>query len=179
MLLDKRMKNIIYETGYLISYALNELDAQKEVNPIYFHIDLEYKRKTKEIRGNSLSESIPKAIKKLQKNAKKTLSNLIIIPAELENRFAERESALVAMIFDNLNEKSLTITVPYNFESDRLTIQEYEVIDSDNLEQNEFLYLESIFNRGLLNFEEGSYLWKNRLKGKKNQNIFTSNNLGT
>jgi hypothetical protein len=170
------MENIIYEAGYLMTYALSELDAQKEVNPIYFHIDLEYQRKTKEIRGNSLSETIPKAIKKLQKNAKKTLSNLIIIPAELENSFGKRESAIVAMIFDNINEKSLTITIPYSFEDDKLTIKEYEVIDSDNLDRKEFIYLEAIFNRGLLNFEQGSYIWKERFRGKKSKHIFTPNN---
>jgi len=170
------MENIIYEAGYLMTYALSELDSQKEVNPIYFHIDLDYERKTKEIRGNSLSETIPKAIKKLQKNVKKTLSNLIIIPAELENSYGERESSLIGMIFDNLNEKSLTISIPYNFENDKLFIKEYEVIDSDNLDRKEFLYLEAIFNRGLLNFEQGQYIWKDRFKGKKIQNIFAPKN---
>jgi len=166
------MENIIYEAGYLITYALSELDVEKEVSPIYFHIDLDYKRKTKEIRGNSLSETIPKAIKKLQKNAKDTLSNLIIIPAELEDSNKQRYSALVAMVFDNINEKSLTITVPYHFEDGKIEVDEYRVIDSDNLERKEFLYLEAIFNRGLLNFDQGSYIWKERFKGKKHKNTF-------
>jgi len=169
------MENIIYEAGYLITYTLTELDTEKKVNPIYFHIDLDYKRKTKEIRGNSLSDTIPKAIKKLQKNAKKTLCNLIIIPAEIDSDNGDRESALVAMIFDNINEKSLTITVPYKFSDDKLKIKEYEVIDSDNMETNEFLYLETIFNRGLLNFEQGSYLWKERFIGQKKESISIPN----
>jgi len=167
------MENIIYEAGYLITYALSELDVEKEVNPIYFHIDLDYKRKTKEIRGNSLSETIPKAIKKLQKHAKNTISNLIIIPAELEDHDGKRYSALVAMVFDNINEKSLTITVPYRFKDSKIEVDEYRVIDSDNLERKEFLYLEVIFNRGLLNFEQGAYIWKERFVGKKQQNSFT------
>jgi hypothetical protein len=164
------MENIIYEAGYLITYALSELDVEKEVNPIYFHIDLDCKRKTQEIRGNSLSETIPKAIKKLQKNAKKTLSNLIIIPAELEDSDRQRYSALVAMIFDNLNEKNLTVIVPYNFKNDKLEVDAYQVIDSDNLDDKEFLYLEVVFNRGLLNFKPGAYIWKERFIGKKNTN---------
>jgi len=56
------MENIIYEAGYLTTYALNELNIVKTINPIYFHIDSNKKRSTKEIRGNSLSETIPKAI---------------------------------------------------------------------------------------------------------------------
>jgi hypothetical protein len=160
------MENIVYEAGYLITYALCELDTQKEVNPIYFHIDLEYNRKTKEIRGNSLSDTIPKAIKKLQKNAKKTICNMIIFPAELENQSNKRETALVSMIFDNINEKSLTIIVPYSLNGHIIT-REYEVIDSDNIHRDEFLYLESIFNKGLLNFEQGRYIWNRSFNSNK------------
>jgi hypothetical protein len=160
------MENIIYEAGYLITYALSELDIQKEINPIYFHIDLEYKRKTKEIKGIDLSESIPKAIKKLEKNLKKTLSNLVIFPAEVESELGVKEPAVVAIIYDNSNNKKVTISIPYNLGKDKISIKEYEIIDVENIKDEELMHLETIFNKGLLAFEQGSYIWQECFEGK-------------
>jgi len=165
--MDREMENIIYEAGYLMTYALSELNTQKEVNPIYFQIDSNYQRKTKEIRGLSLNDSIPKAVKKLEKNRSKTLFNLIIFPADIDTTNGERESTLIAMIYDNKNSKNLTISIPYSLQNQKIEIREYEIIDALNIDDNELIYLESIFNKGLLNFKQGSYIWQECFVGSK------------
>jgi len=68
------------------------------------------------------------------------------------------------MVYENINNKNLTIAVPYSFKNEKLEIQNYEVLDFDNLSKMELAILEQIYNRGLLDFEDGKEIWTKHRK---------------
>ena len=129
------MENIIYEAGYLATYILNELQIQNRAYPIYFHIDLEDNKKTKEFNSGSLKDDILEAINILDANTKNTKSNLIIIPAEVTNNQSDRENAIVAIVFDNIYKKSITISIPFRVKNNKLYVRCYEILDNNNIKR--------------------------------------------
>ncbi len=131
------MKKLLYETGYLMTYMLYELDQTHQVNPMLYRVDFNDKAITKEIRGNSLEDSIPKAIKALEMCEEDSKEAFLIFPADIKESEDTRYSSLVAIVVDYDYERSLTISQPYKFINGKLYLGSYDVMESTHLSKDE------------------------------------------
>ncbi len=156
------MKKIIYEAGFLLTYALDKLDNQKFVNPIYGAILPDGSKILKEIKDLSLETSIPKVISLMENNDAGAESSTVIYPAELEDSNANRYSVLIIHIERHDSLDFMTIAQPYSFKYGSIEIKNYELLDYFELLEDDLPDLEKCFVEGAYNYDDAENIWEDK-----------------
>ncbi len=155
------MEDIIYEAGFLLTYALDKLNRSKIINPIYGAIKRDNSRFLKEIKDISLENSIPKAINMFESPKDDIKSAAVLFPAELEDENG-RYSVIIVMIMDYDTNYYITIAQPYYFEDGQISLRNYELLDYHEFLAEKLPKLEEEFMQGAFNYDEAEYLWQER-----------------
>ncbi len=156
------MNKIIYEAGFLLTYALDKLDNQKFVNPMYGAILPDESKVLKEIKDLSLETSIPKAISLMENNKVKAESSTVIYPAELEDDYGDRYSVLIVQIEKHNSLDFMTIAQPYSFKNGSIEISNYELLDFFELLEDDLPALEKRFIEGAYNYDDAQNIWEDK-----------------
>lgn len=156
------MEDIIYEAGFLLTYALDKLDKNRILNPIYGAIKKDGSKILKEIKDISLENSIPKAMHLFENPTDDIASAVILFPAELEDERGNRYSVIVVMIMDYISSFYITISQPYSFEDGKISLRNYELLDYHEFLTTKLPKLEEEFMQGAFNYDEAEYLWQER-----------------
>ncbi len=154
------MNKIIYEAGFLLTYALDKLDNQKFVNPMYGAILPDESKVLKEIKDLSLETSIPKAVSLMENNEVGAESSTIIYPAELEDDYGKRYSVLIVQIEKHNSLDFMTIAQPYSFINGSIEIRNYELLDFFELLEDDLPLLEKRFIEGAYNYDDAENIWE-------------------
>ena len=156
------MNKIVYEAGFLLTYALDKLDKFKFVNPIYGVILQNGSKELKEIKEATLELSIPKAISLMENNEINAKSSVIVYPAELENSSGVRYSVLIVQIEKHNSLEFMTIAQPYIFKDDSIELTNYELLDYFELLEDDLKELEEEFIQGAYNYDDVGYIWEDK-----------------
>ena len=156
------MNKIVYEAGFLLTYALDKLDKLKFVNPIYGAILKDGSKEFKEIKEISLEQSIPKAISLMEKNEIDAEYSTVIYPAELEDSNSNRYTVLIIHIEQHNSLNFMTIAQPYKFENGSIVLTNYELLDYFELLEDDLQELEEEFIQGAYNYDEAETIWENK-----------------
>lgn len=156
------MKKIVYEAGFLLTYALDKLDKLKFVNPIYGAIKPDNSKILKEIKEISLELSIPKAISLMENNTENAESSVVIYPAELEDSNSNRYNVLIIHIEKHNSLNFMTIAQPYNFKDGAIELTNYELLDYFELLEDELKELEEEFIQGAYNYDNAENIWEDK-----------------
>ena len=159
------MDKIVYEAGFLLTYALDKLDKQRVMNPIYGAILPDDSKTLKEIRDISLELSIPKVISLMEDNKELAKSSAIVYPAELENSSGNRYSVLIIQIEKHNSLDFMTIAQPYSFKNGSIELTNYELLDYFELLEDRLEELEKEFIQGAYNYDDAEYIWEERFVG--------------
>lgn len=108
------MEKIIYEAGFLLTYALDKLSKTKVLHPIYGAIKEDGTKVLKEIKDISLENSIPKVINLFTLPEDYISCATAIFPAELEDENKKRYSVVVVMAMNYETRNFIRIAQPYN-----------------------------------------------------------------
>ena len=160
------MDKIVYEAGFLLTYALDKLDKFKFVNPIYGAILNDGSKEIKEIKEISLEFSIPKAISLVEDNRESAQSSVVIYPAELENICGDRYSVLIVQIEKHNSLEFMTIAQPYSFKDGSIELTNYELLDYFELLEDDLKELEEEFIQGAYNYDNPEYIWEDKFVAK-------------
>ena len=155
------MKDIIYEVGFLITYALEKLDKSQIFNPIYFAIKEDNIKIKEEIKDISLENSVNKVLDLLSFNEIEAKCASAIFPAELEDENKQRYSVIVAMVSNYLDGEYLTLAQPYKLENNELKILKYETLDYCPTIENRLSELEQYFLAGIKSYDSTLSFWEN------------------
>jgi len=155
------MQTIIHDAGYLVSHALDILDRNRVVNPIFGYIREDGSKNIKEIREISLEISIPKAVDMLENNVESASSAVLIYPAELSDETNNRVPVLIVTIQNYVTNEYMIISQPYKFDSE-ITIERYELLDYYDFLEDDLEELERQFIEGAFDHDRAEYLWKER-----------------
>ena len=156
------MDKIVYEAGFLLTYALDKLDKFKFVNPIYGAILNDGSKELKEIREISLELSIPKAIALMENNKDNAKSSVVIYPAELEDSNSNRYSVLIVQIEKHGSLDFMTIAQPYCFKNGSIELTNYELLDYFELLEDDLKELEEEFIQGAYNYDDAQNIWEGK-----------------
>ena len=156
------MNKIVYEAGFLLTYALDKLDKFKFVNPIYGTILTDGSKELKEIKEISLELSIPRAISLIEENTNNANSSVIIYPAELEDSNSDRYSVLIIQIEKHNSLEFMTIAQPYSFKDGSIELTNYELLDYFELLEDDLEELEEVFIQGAYYYDEAESIWEDK-----------------
>jgi len=156
------MDKIVYEAGFLLTYALDKLDKFKFVNPIYGAILNNGSKELKELKELSLEKSIPKAISLMENNAYDAQSSAVIYPAELEDSSGSRYSVLIIHIEEHNSLNFMTIAQPYCFKNGSIEVTNYELLDYFELLEDNLKELEEKFVQGAYNYDDAERIWEDK-----------------
>ncbi len=156
------MDKIVYEAGFLLTYALDKLDKQKFVNPIYGAILPDDSKILKEVKEISLELSIPKVISLMENNNEEAESSAIVYPAELMSSNGDRYSVLIIQIEKHNSLDFMTIAQPYSFKNGSIELTNYELLDYFELLEDRLEELEKEFIQGAYNYDDAEYIWEDK-----------------
>ncbi len=158
------MVNIIFDAGYLLTHALDKLEREGSLNPIYGAIKKDGEKIVKVIKEDSLEVSIPQVISMLEENSQNAESAVAIYPAELENEFGERYSAIIVYAQKYETNEYIIIAQEYQLENGKVIPKENELLDFHDFMSTKLDILEEQFTKGVTSHHKAFSIWKERFK---------------
>jgi len=161
------MEEIIYDAGFLLTMALDNLDKNKFTHPIYGAIKEDGAKIFKEIKEVSLELSIPKAVSMFEKNQQNAKQGVLIYPAELEDEDKKRVQVIIVYIQNYTNNEYMILSQPYSFKNGKISPTNYELLDYYDFLEDRLEELEEIFVSGAFGYDNFEYIWEERFVANK------------
>ncbi len=155
------MDKIVSVAGFMLTSAIDKLGTNKKLTPMYIGYKKDYKEIKKQLSGLSLEHSIPKVISMFEDNSEDAVCACIIFPAEFDNN-GVRESVIMVMAQEYINNEYITISLPYNFKDGKIKVSEFELIDYSPFLLEKLPQLEKSFVHGLLSYGDATEIWCNK-----------------
>ena len=152
------MEKIVSVAGFMLTQAVDKLDANKHLTPTFIGYKKDFKEIKKYIKDLSLEQSIPKVISMFENNQEEVECACILFPAEIEE-MGKRESIIIVMTQDYTTNDYLTISLPYSLENGKIRVCEYELLDYSPFLLEKLPDLEKSFVNGLLSYGDASKIW--------------------
>ena len=154
------MEKIVSIAGFMLTKAIDNLDLNKFLAPMYIGYNNAKKEIKKELKGLPLEESIPKVISMFEENRQNVDSSAILFPAEVGNiDISDRESIIIVMAQDYIANEYITISLPYTFNNNKIKVSKYELIDFSPFIIDKLPRLEKSFVDGLLSYGDANLIW--------------------
>jgi len=160
----KIMEKIVSIAGYMLTQALDSINRTKILNPFLIALK-ENNEEFKFIpKGLSLEQTIPKTVDMFEENEQNAKSAAIVYPAELENIDGSRDSVIIAMAQDYINQEYIIISQPYKFTNNCLKVSKFELLEYSPFIVEKLDKLEECFAKGALSYDDAKHIWSERFR---------------
>ncbi len=152
------MKKIVSVAGLMLTQAIDKLDKEKFLTPMFVGYKDGSKEIKKRINDISLEQSIPKVVSIYEENSEDVEYASIIFPAEFEEN-GKRISVIIVMAQSYKTNEYITISLPYSIKNGKICAKEYELLDYSPFLLESLPELEKSFVDGLLSYGDAKEIW--------------------
>ncbi len=151
------MNKIVQIAGFMLTQALDTIDTRGFLNPFFSGFkDSQSKVESFKCKDILLELAIPKLIRKFETNSENFRCAAIAYPADVEDDYGQRESAVIVQVKNYATGEFLIIAQPYKKDK-KLEVYEYELFDFSPKLVNKLPEIEKNFIQGAYNYGDSKH----------------------